>query len=180
MAVPVKRLGRFSVVIVLLTAALVGFVTLSSIHVLPAGLRFHVGQIFPEGWELFVAGPSAPRFRTAVVRDGRWISADRGPMSGPDNAFGLNRAVRWQSVEVRRLVEEVPQLSQWTPCERAPLRCLARAQEHGAASVTNRTPYQTLCGRAGLIRELIFPPGERGSDGADVQTTHVIVLDVRC
>jgi hypothetical protein len=87
--------------------------------------------------------------------------------------------VRWQSVEITRLVFEAPRLERWTACREDLLLCLRRADRRGAAHrAVNQTPYHTLCGRVALVRQLISPPGEDTDD--PIRTTHVLVTEVRC
>jgi antimicrobial peptide system SdpA family protein len=167
------------VVTLTLGVLLASVVTLSGTHLLPDGTRPYLGHLFPEGWKLFAIDPETPRFRAAVFRDGRWHDAQRLPLSKPSNAFGLNRSVRWQAVEIPRLVNEVPDLSSWTPCRRQPFRCLDVAGRR-THRVANQTPYSSLCGRVGLIRGFLVPPGRSSAGDDATQITHVVVLDVRC
>lgn len=173
-------LRGFRIFVVAVCAVLVGFVTLSSLRVLPHELRFNVGQVFPEGWDLFTRDPRLPVFRSAVQRNGTWVRADRGPLSKASNWFGFSRTARWQSVEVERLVEEVPDLSAWTPCDRAPSECLEDIDEERVATVRNRTPFTSLCGRVALVRQFVVPWDEAQPGGNDFRTTHVIVLEAQC
>lgn len=173
-------LGRFAFGVFVAAALLTALVTISSVGALPAGPRLRIGQFFPEGWKLFTAPPQAARFHPVVSRQGRWQDATKLPLAKPSNAFGLNRSPRWQAEELTRLVAEVPYLNKWTPCRKRPSSCLALAERKRRIwRVPNRTPFQTLCGRVGLVRELIVPPGGQGSANR-LRTTHVVVLDVGC
>lgn len=138
-----------------------------------------MGHVFPEGWQLFAEAQRALRFRAAATNEGGWVDATRLPLAEASNAFGLGRAVRWQNVEIVRLLEQVPKLDAWSRCDERPLRCLERTETARVHRVPNQTPYPSLCGRVGLIRQRIVPIGEL--DGGDpYRTTHVVVLDVRC
>lgn len=174
-----ERFARFAKITLAVVSALVLFVTATSVGLLGNRVSFAVGQFFPEGWKLFAEGPQAPRFRAAKVVDDRWVDATRLPLAKPSNAFGLDRTVRWQNVEISRLVGEVPRLNAWTRCNAHPLRCLERTERTRVHRVTNRTPLESLCGRVGLIRQLIVPI-ERLDGGNPYRITHVVVLDVRC
>ncbi|MGH2758145.1 MAG: SdpA family antimicrobial peptide system protein [Actinomycetota bacterium] len=172
--------GAFRRFVVLCCVVLVAFVTLSSLRVLPADVRFHVGQVFPEGWELFTRDPQLPIFRSALLRDGIWVRADRGPLSKASNVFGFRRNPRWQSVEIARLVEEVPNLDEWTQCADRPIDCLANVDNDDVRPVRNRTPFSSLCGRVGLVRQFVVPQSRATSTGDDFRTTHVVVLEAEC
>ncbi len=172
--------GPFRRFVVVCCVVLVAFVTMSSLHVFPANVRFHVGQVFPEGWELFTRESRLPIFRSAVFRNGTWVRADRGPLSKASNVFGFRRNPRWQSVEIARLVEEVPNLNAWTPCSDLPIDCLAGVDREDVRAVRNRTPFSSLCGRVGLVRQFVVPQDEASPTGDDFRTTHVVVLEAQC
>ena len=173
-------LTTFRRFVVAVCVLLVVFVTLSSVRLLPQDVRFQVGQVFPEGWELFTKDSRLPVFRSAVQLGGVWVRADRGPLSKASNWFGFSRTPRWQSVELARLVEEVPNLNAWTPCDELPTDCLANVDDSRIVGVRNRTPYQSLCGRVGLVRQFVLPWDEASPTGEDFRTTHVVVLEAEC
>lgn len=154
-------------------------VTASSVNLLPRPVSFHLGQLFPEGWKLFVADADVPRHR-AFVRDGSvWRQSDHLPLAQPRNVMGLNRGPRWQSVELTRLAALRPDLEDWTRCRRRVARCLDAAARD-ALPASSPTAYSTLCGRVGLVREGFRTPEEARAAGSHRYPTHAIVLQVRC
>ncbi len=173
-------MDRFRAGVIAACVVLVLGVTAVSVRLVPDNVRFQVGQVFPEGWELFTKDPQLPIFRTAVFRGGEWKRADRGPLSKSSNWFGFSRNVRWQSVEIERLVQEVPNLSVWTRCKQTPTSCLDGIDDGDVVAVRNRTPFRTLCGRVGLVRQFVLPWDEADPDGNDFRTTHVVALDAEC
>lgn len=174
-----ERFAQFAKVTVVVAATLVLFVTASSLGFVGSGVRSVVGHVFPEGWSLFAVPQGAVHFRAAEKRDGAWTDATRLPLAEASNTFGLNRSVRWQNVEIIRLIGAVGNLDSWTQCDARPLRCLARAERARVLRVVNETPYPSLCGRAGLIRQQIVPIDELDG-GEPFETTHVVALNVRC
>lgn len=179
-----ERLGRFTIGTIVLAALLVLLVAQSSVPPnavpLPRNLRTNVQQLFPEGWPLFTRDPHHPQFRVARSRDGRWTWANAGPLGKPANAFGLDRAARWQSIEIPRLVAQLPPDDEWPECRGNRLSCLAGSRQTRIPRINNGTPISTLCGRVGFVKhEVVEWDQERRRPGL-VLPSRFIVADVAC
>jgi antimicrobial peptide system SdpA family protein len=111
--------------------------------------------LFPEGWAFFTKSPRDERPFVFVRTATGWTDASRAPIRRARNAFGLNRAVRAQNVELALLLNEQAVRKGWKACEfKAFGPCLDAAP---AAMLRNTSPRPTLCGEVGVARQKPIP-----------------------
>lgn len=110
----------------------------------------------PEGWAFFTKSPREERPFLFLRTDAGWKDASLAPISRARNAFGLDRAVRAQSVELALLLTRPEVRKAWKACEvKAFGPCLEATAP--AATLRNESPRPTLCGDVGVARQKPLP-----------------------
>jgi hypothetical protein len=171
----VAMFGLGAVVVLLVLAT---FLPLTTGYV-PRGVARHVRQIFPEGWPLFTRDPPAFEPRVAILRSGRWVWADRGPLGSPGNAFGLHKVAIAQNVEVAMIAARLPARDTWPGCRGSALACLKELDDAGRRipRVLNaRRASPTYCGRIGVV----YLGPEPWSRKREQPATRFLIADVAC
>jgi antimicrobial peptide system SdpA family protein len=144
---------------------------------LPGESTARVALLLPEGWKFFTRDPEEPRLRPYTLKYGSWLDASRGPSAAPKYAFGLNRLVRTQGVEMALLLSTVPD-SAWTPCTRDPVRCLP--QVGSTATIRNPSPLPSLCGTIAFAKQKPVPWAWSNRSPPVVMPSRVLRLEVQC
>ncbi|WP_228558196.1 SdpA family antimicrobial peptide system protein [Myxococcus sp. AB056] len=154
-----RRLGLLALGLILGWAS----VTMYAVHAslpynpihLPFEKHFDMKLILPEGWAFFTRDPredrTLPYLRTP---EGQWVWASNAPNFQLQNAFGINRVSRAQSVELGILTNDAAALEQ-VACNEAPSTCLERAPV--AKTLRNKSPRPTMCGELGLVFQRTIP-----------------------
>jgi antimicrobial peptide system SdpA family protein len=136
----------------------IGFVFVASLPVNTmspsAEIRFALRQVVPQGWRFFTRSAREEQLTLYLHHEGEWTNLSRAPVSRGRNAFGLNRAVRAQQVELGMLLRDANLIYGDTnassqPCTGAPTDCL-----HGARpplTLVNRTARPGICGTVGVV-----------------------------
>ncbi|MDN6122648.1 MAG: SdpA family antimicrobial peptide system protein [Brevibacterium sp.] len=128
-----------------------------------------------QGWGFFTKSP-----REAVVtpyshKDGRWISAGRGPNAIPKYAFGLDRTSRLTEFDVQLASENLPDEA-WTEC--AGLDIESCAGDASQVDVTVSGYDLRLCGDVVLASTTPQPWAYRGQ--YEVTPDKIALLDISC
>jgi antimicrobial peptide system SdpA family protein len=122
---------------------------------LPAERALDIRILAPEGWKFFTRDPqeeAAYAFR--AVEDGSFAPVPRDQNASSANLFGASRTGRLRGVEMGTLLEQIPD-TDWTKCDEAPAKCLARAKS--VATVKNGATSPTMCGSIGIALQKPVP-----------------------
>ncbi|MEV0633394.1 SdpA family antimicrobial peptide system protein [Streptomyces sp. NPDC050619] len=136
-----------------------------------------VNRLAPQGWGFFTKSPRDDELQPYAWRDGTWTNVLMAPHGAPRNAFGLNRRSRSQGIEMALLLAEAQKVT-WNKCGRDLDTCLHRAGP--PATVSNRVPEPTLCGRTALVEQKPVPFAWRNLIHATHTPDRLTVLDVAC
>jgi len=134
-----------------------------------------VVSAFPQGWSFFTRSPQEEQLRV-YVDSLPPRTLDRTPLSEPRNAFGLDRGVRRQNVELESILSKFHD-GDWHPCG-ADSDCLTAAGP--ARTVDNPAQDPNYCGTIVVVGSNIVPWGYRELVPATFQNVRAIRLQVRC
>jgi antimicrobial peptide system SdpA family protein len=180
---PPARVGA----VLLVTIGFWGTVFLYAIHPVlpynPLALPFQEelrAQFWvPEGWAFFTRSPREENPYLFVRTTAGWQTASLGPLSHPRNAFGLNRTVRAQSVEMARLLSDAAVRAGWTSCGPADFEDCLEAMSP-KIELRNDASVRTICGDIGIARQAPIPWAWSRSKKPILMPITAVRMRVRC
>jgi antimicrobial peptide system SdpA family protein len=182
-----RRLGLRTVVLVTLCVLVGGYTAHTALPRQASGLPFDrqldtvAAWFLPQGWAFFAKSPQSPFYAPFHESGDGWTDASTGPLAKPSNAFGFDRAVRLQNVEISGLLAGVPD-NRWVACPpgtalAAAASCISRAAP--PSGVVNADPRPSLCGPIAIVNAHAAPWATAGTQPVQVAQS-VLRIDVQC
>ena len=141
---------------------------------MPFGQERGIKMFVPEGWGFFTRDPREPDLIVLTKSTGSWRILRNMPIASAANAFGIDRYPRAQSVELAMILHGVSD-ADWKGCSVAVETCLDRT---AAIPVTDRSPYPTLRGTLGLVKQEPIPWAWSANSDMVVMPSAVVVVNV--
>jgi antimicrobial peptide system SdpA family protein len=134
------------------------------------------GNLFiPQGWQMFTQDPRLPHITALKWSTGQWVYISYAN-SSPRNLFGIRRTSIRDTIEIRRLMNRIPE-DAWQRCGRDPTTCLNDLAD--PLPVKNPTDLAHVCGDIGLVRQQTMRASERAQVSLAFSSA-VVRLAVTC